>query len=101
MQLISWAADDKGKATPNGWVLIDDIAIAGITLENGNFEDEDASSWRLKVKPDCKAEIVEGAGRESSNAVKVSYECPADYAKPVQVKAGQEVKISYWYKIAP
>lgn len=100
LQLLSWAADDKGK-TMNGWVLIDDITIEGATLENGNFDGEDASVWKLKVKSDYRAEIVENAGRDSSSAAKISYECTADYTKPVIVKAGQEIKISYWYKIAP
>ena len=100
LQLLSWAADDKGK-TINGWVLIDDIILAGIAFENGNFENEDNSTWRLKVTPDFKAEIVEGAGHDSSNAVKISYGCPADYAKPIMARAGQTINVSYWYKIAP
>ena len=100
LQLLSWAADDKGKVM-NGWVLIDDITLAGIAFENGNFDNEDSSSWRLKVMPDFKAEIVEGAGRDSSNAVKISYGCPADYAKPIMARAGQAINVSYWYKIAP
>lgn len=100
LQLLSWAADDKGKMM-NGWVLIDDITLAGIAFENGNFDNEDSSSWRLKVMPDFKAEIVEGAGRDSSNAVKISYGCPADYARPVMARAGQAINVSYWYKIAP
>ena len=99
LQLLAWASDDNGK-TINGWVLIDDITVVGITLENGNFE-EDNSNWRLKVKPDYKSEIVEGAGHDSNNAVKISNECPADYSKTILVKAGQEIKVSYWYKIAP
>ena len=96
LQLLSWAADDKGKVM-NGWVLIDDITVEGAALENGNFEGEDISVWKLKIKPDIRAEIVE----DSSKAAKICYECTADYAKPILVKAGQEVKISYWYKIAP
>ena len=100
LQLLSWAADDKGKVM-NGWVLIDDITVEGAALENGNFEGEDISVWKLKIKPDIRAEIVEGSGRDSSKAAKICYECTADYAKPILVKAGQEVKISYWYKIAP
>lgn len=100
LQLLSWASGDNGKVM-NGWVLIDDITIEGPTFENGNFDGEDLSVWKLKVKQDYRAEIVEGTGRDSSNAAKICYECTADYTKPVQVKAGQEVKISYWYKIAP
>jgi hypothetical protein len=84
----------------NGWVLFDDITIAGTPLENGNFE-EDNSNWRLKVKPEYRAEIVEGAGHDSGKAAKISYECPADYSKPIMLRAGQDVKVSYWYKIAP
>lgn len=100
LQLSAWTADDKGRPT-SGWILIDDITAEGATLENGNFDGEDASVWKLKVNSNSRAEIVENAGRDSSNAAKISHECTADYNKPLLVKAGQEVKIYYWYKIAP
>ncbi len=89
-----WCPGDDKKPMP-AWVVIDDIKVDGATLVNAEFE-EDAKGWSLWGNDkDGKASIV---GGKSGKGIKVWHNAAA--TQTVDVKAGQEVKISFWYKKA-
>lgn len=98
LELTDWVTDGNGKQV-SGWVLFDDLKIEGcrIPLKDGNF-DEDTDAWRCRVKDDQRSEILEGAGRKNSCAIKVSRDCPAIYKDSILVESGREVRFSCWFK---
>ncbi|HBC88854.1 MAG TPA: hypothetical protein DCZ94_18075 [Lentisphaeria bacterium] len=85
---------DKGKTAP--WTLFDDITVEGSDLKNGDFE-KDSPDWIMSGEGDNKASIV-GKGHSSTYAIMVSHDSFA--SQTMKVKAGNKVKVSYWYKSA-
>ncbi len=77
------------------WIVYDDIAVDGVTLNNGNFE-EDAKGWWIGGNDkDGKASIV---GGKSGKGIKVWHNASA--TQQIDVKAGQPVKVMMIYKKA-
>jgi nitrous oxidase accessory protein NosD len=76
------------------WVLFDGVQAEGAEIRNGNFEDG-AKDWWIGGKE--KASIADVA-KSGSKSVKVNHNNRA--TQNVEVKAGQPVVISFWYKLA-
>ena len=80
------------------WTLITDIATTGATLTNGNFKAGLAGWTESKwTKDGSKASVTDGRTPDSK-AIKVSHDCGV--IQDITVIAGQEVKVTFSYKIA-
>ncbi len=77
------------------WILYDDIEVKGAELKNGGF-DGGTDGWSTYGEP--APEYVADKGHKKNGAAKAWHN--AVFFQEINVKAGQEVTISFWFKTA-
>ncbi len=80
------------------WTLYDDLTVKGTETKNSDFEA--ASDWELEGDGSTQVAYCADAGvpHGGKSCVKAWHNGPA--IQKMDVKAGAEVKLSFWYKAA-
>ena len=84
------------------WMLYDDFELSGATLSQGDFESEAASIEAWQIKPAAGgAKIVrdKSLAHGGEGCLKAGSFAPA--SQNITVTAGQELKLTFWYRAAP
>lgn len=93
-----WAKDPEKRE----WVYIDSIKLNGELIPNGDFAKTEKRGERVIVNGfwmHQKAEVVEGAGQEGGNAVRVNHD--VRISKIFEVESGKTYTFSVTVKSAP
>ncbi|HOK03810.1 MAG TPA: carbohydrate binding domain-containing protein [Victivallales bacterium] len=77
------------------WILYDDIVVENAELKNGGFDGGTENWWLNETEG---AQYVADDGHTGKGAVKVWHNAQA--FQEIEVKAGKEVTITFWAKIA-
>jgi len=78
------------------WVLFNDVKVQGSELKNGSFE-ENAADWWMCGPDGGKGTVVE-VSQICPKSAKVNHN--GRLGQNIQIKAGQPITISFWYKLA-